>query len=150
MYDNASFGIRVSDANSASATAPCSISISAAPLNITTPYLLPGATVSISYSTTISASGGTGVRRWYSWSLPSGLTIGVSTGVISGTPDTPNTYSIAIYLYDDVSQTQQTFQITISGAPNGASCTSNAQCASGYCGSGTCGPAPSCTSNGGG
>jgi hypothetical protein len=58
-----------------------------APLIITTPSALPDAFSGMPYSTTLQASGGTGLV----WSveqgtLPSGLTLNSSTGVISGTP----------------------------------------------------------------
>ncbi len=62
-----------------------------APLVITTPPLLPNAYAGQPYNVTLQASGGTG----FSWtlqsgSLPTGLSLNSSTGVISGTPGALN------------------------------------------------------------
>ncbi len=49
---------------------------------------LPAATVGVAYSQSLTATGGTPPYMWSisSGSLPSGLSLGASTGVISGTP----------------------------------------------------------------
>jgi hypothetical protein len=49
---------------------------------------LPLAQVGVAYSTTLAASGGTAPYTWsiLSGSLPAGLSLNASTGVISGTP----------------------------------------------------------------
>lgn len=62
-------------------------SFSAAPLSVSS-AALPAATVGQPFTTSLQASGGTGVGTWSitSGSLPAGLTLNASTGVISGTP----------------------------------------------------------------
>ena len=55
---------------------------------------LPSGTVTVSYSTTLVPTGGTGTKTWdiLSGSLPAGLNLS-SSGVISGTPATTGTSS---------------------------------------------------------
>jgi hypothetical protein len=59
----------------------------AAPLEVTTTSL-PAATVGQTYTATLAAEGGTSPYTWSvtAGSLPAGLTLNSSTGVISGTP----------------------------------------------------------------
>jgi large repetitive protein len=51
---------------------------------------LPGATVGVPYSGTLQAAGGSGTDNWSvtSGTLPAGLSLNATTGVISGTPTT--------------------------------------------------------------
>ncbi len=100
-----------------------------APLTITTTSL-PSGTVDASYSTTISASGGSGS---YSWSLASGilppglsLIQGVCIAVvgpcqapaeISGTPATAGNYTFTILVSDGTSKVSKEFTITVIPIP---------------------------------
>ncbi len=65
---------------------------------------LPAATQTAAYSQTITASDGTGAKTYTvsSGSLPSGLSLAPSTGVISGTPDAAGTASFQITATDTV------------------------------------------------
>ncbi len=82
------FTVQVTDAKSQMATQALSITIAAAaPPSITTASL-PNGTQNIAYNATLAASGGTTPYTWSitAGSLPAGLTLASSTGVISGTP----------------------------------------------------------------
>lgn len=72
----------------------------AATLSITSPATLPNATGGVSYSTTLTATGGTPPYKWalQSGGLPPGLKL-ATTGVISGTPST----SAWVYTYSFLS-----------------------------------------------
>ncbi|MGO8872919.1 MAG: putative Ig domain-containing protein [Acidimicrobiales bacterium] len=70
-------------------------------LEVTTPSL-PSATVGHAYATTLAASGG---RPPYTWkvlggSLPAGLELAGSSGVISGTPTTAGTSTFTVEVLD--------------------------------------------------
>jgi hypothetical protein len=84
-----SFTVTVTDSESPAKTASAnlSITISAPPLSITTSSL-PGGTLGTAYSATLAATGGITPYTWSisAGSLPAGLTLNSSTGVISGTP----------------------------------------------------------------
>ena len=92
-----SFTITATDAADSTGSATFTGSVLAA-ITIN-PATLPGATVGVAYSQTVSASGGTGGFS-YSLSagaLPAGLTLNPSSGVISGTPTTagPSSFTSA-------------------------------------------------------
>ncbi len=96
-----SFTVRVLDDAGASVLRSYSLVITFETLMITTPSL-PNAVVGTPYSQSLSGAGG---RLPYIWSiisgsLPAGLYLNSSTGVISGTPNTPGTISFTIQLRD--------------------------------------------------
>ena len=68
---------------------------------------LSGGTVGASYNQTLAASGGTLPYTWSltSGSLPPGLTLNATTGVISGTPTTAGTSSFTTQVRDNVGAT---------------------------------------------
>ena len=73
-----------------SSTVAQSTNSSTQPVNITT-TTLPIAQLGIAYSTTLTATGGSGANAWnVTPALPSGMTLNSSTGVISGTPTAAN------------------------------------------------------------
>jgi large repetitive protein len=77
------FTVRVRDALLGSASKPFQLSI----FGITT-LSLPGGTIGVAYSQTLTAAGGAGAITWsvVSGTLPAGLSLNPSTGAITGTP----------------------------------------------------------------
>lgn len=98
------FTVRATDANSLTADRVLSITVTGgAPsgLAVTSPATLPGGTMNSFYSTGLSASGGTPGYTWAvtSGTLPAGLSLTGSTGVISGTPTAaggPTTFTVRV------------------------------------------------------
>jgi hypothetical protein len=87
---SATFTVRGTDANGCSGTLAYTIAPVCPAISITTPSLAQGS-VGSAYSQTLAASGG--VAPYSSWTitsgtLPTGLTLNASTGVLSGTPTT--------------------------------------------------------------
>jgi hypothetical protein len=103
-------GFQVTDASSPQQTATAIfilvIATTPASLQITTSSLHTGA-MGVPYSQTLTAIGGTGPYTWQltAGTLPAGLTLNASTGVLSGTPPTT------------VSATPLTFRVTDASTP---------------------------------
>ena len=108
---NSNFTVRVTDALGQSDTQALSIAVGAA-LTITTNSPLPNAKVGNSYNTTLQRSGGVSPFTWSvaTPGLPTGLTLNVSTGTISGTPaaGTAGTYTRTFTVQDSSTPTPQT------------------------------------------
>ncbi len=107
------FTVRDSTNPSQTATRTLSLTINLpSPPNITTTSssLLPNGTVTNPYSRTLQVSGGTGPFTWSipSGSLPNGITLTPSTGVISGTPSAAGTFNFTPQVTDSLSQTDTT------------------------------------------
>jgi hypothetical protein len=112
--------VQVTDSNGLTGTQDLSITIAAAP-TITTTSPLPDGEVGIAYSKTLEASGGSGTYTTWSitaGALPDGLSLGASTGVISGTPTAATTSIIIVQVTDSNGLTGvQYLSITIAAAP---------------------------------
>jgi uncharacterized protein (TIGR03437 family) len=95
------------------------ISDTAVALSIQTPSPLPGGSVGTGYSQTLSAVGGTApYSAWTvsSGTIPSGLSLNSSSGVLSGTPSSPGTFSFTVQVSDSVSaKASKAFVLTIVG-----------------------------------
>ena len=121
------FTVKVIDANSLTATKALSLAVSAAPSSpsITTASL-SGATQNAAYSATLAATGGTAPYSWSvtSGTLPAGLALASSTGVISGTPTGTGTSNFTVKVTDANSLTAtKALSLTVSAAPSSPSIT---------------------------
>jgi hypothetical protein len=116
-----SFTVRAADSASAATTKTLGITVDSLPnaLTITTSSALPQGTVDTPYSTSLQASGGTPPYTWAktAGSLPAGLFLSSTTGVISGTPTSPGISTFTIQVTDSTSATEtKNFSLEIIGS----------------------------------
>jgi len=94
-----SFTVQATDSSHNTASAPLSIAVSDGRLMIITTQL-PGGTQGVPYQATLAAIGGVPPYTWSvsSGSLPSGLTLNRTSGVISGTPQSggPSNFTVEV------------------------------------------------------
>ena len=113
------FTVQVTGQDSLSSTKSLSIRV-ADPLTLTTTSL-PNGTVGAAYSQQLAATGGTTPYNWsvVAGSLPAGLTLNASTGVIAGTPTVEGTASFTARVVDAGSPqraSESGLSITIAGS----------------------------------
>ena len=111
--------VRVTDAANQSSTRDVQITIAAAPAPTISATPLPGGSVGVAYSGTVSATGGTPPYTWVvsAGTLPAGLTL-ASNGAITGTPTTAGAGTFTARVTDAANQTStRDFQITVAAAP---------------------------------
>ncbi len=110
------FSIVVTDSLGESATKSYTVTISPPP-EITTTSLANG-NVNKTYSQTVAATGGSGTKKFSlesGDSLPNGLALNTSTGVISGKPTKAGTYTFTINFTDSIGDiASEEYSITIS------------------------------------
>lgn len=94
-----SFTVRATDGSSPAQTATRTLSIVISPMSITTSSV-PTATNGTAYTTTLVAANGVSPLTWAVDTLPSGLALNSSTGVISGTPTGANTTHFTVTVTD--------------------------------------------------
>lgn len=96
-----SITVQVLDTYGCAASKIFTISLACPVMNIT-PATLPGGTQYASYSQPLSATGGTTPYEWTvtSGSLPAGLSLGLTTGVISGTPTSLQSQTFTVQAKD--------------------------------------------------
>ena len=114
------FTVKVVDTNGDIAAASLSITIQ--PLPTITTTSLPAGTSGRAYSATLSAAGGVPPYTWSATGLPSGITLSGSTGVLSGTPLRPGTYTVQFTATDanlQIANATITLAIGASPAPPG-------------------------------
>jgi hypothetical protein len=101
-------------ADRSSATKVFSLAVLSTP-TIDTLSPLPNGDAGSSYKTVLSASGGTPPYRWaIVGSLPTGLSIDPTTGIISGTPAAAGSYNFAVQVSDSAGATAtKAFALTI-------------------------------------
>jgi Putative Ig domain len=120
---NFSFGVTVKDsgspAQSTSATVTLSVVQAGSALAIST-TTLPGGVPNTTYSTTLNATGGKSPYTWSltSGTLPAGLSLAASTGVISGKPTASGTSNLTFSVSDSSSPVQtKTVALSLVVAP---------------------------------
>jgi hypothetical protein len=116
-----SAGATVISAALSGVTATNTLTVQAAPL-VMTMTSMPTGTVSVAYSATLTASGGTTPYTWsiVNGSLPGGLALNTAAGAISGTPTNAGIFAFSARLSDAGSPQQlasNALSITISPAP---------------------------------
>jgi hypothetical protein len=112
------FTVQVQDAKGVTGTKQFTITI-ASGLTIVTAPTLPNGSVGTPYSVTLMAQGGTSPYTWAvsAGSPPTGLTLGPTTGSISGNPTSSGPFSFAVQVTDsDQVTTTKSFTITIASS----------------------------------
>jgi hypothetical protein len=104
-----SFSVEATDSAPTPASVTKSLTLVVTNPLIVTTALLSGGSVGVPYSATLQASGG---ATSYSWSitsgtLPDGLSLNSSTGVISGTPTTSNKWTFTVQVTDSSTPSPQ-------------------------------------------
>lgn len=99
------FGVRVTDGSGK--TADQQLSITVAPVLAVTTTSVPRGEVTIDYFTQLVSSGGVGPYSWAvtAGSLPAGLTLNQSTGVLAGTPTTSGSATFTVTVTDGLGAT---------------------------------------------
>ena len=87
--------VTVRDGNGTSDSTTLTLTVTANPPSITTTSL-PSGTIGDFYTTTVSATGGTGTYTWTMLTLPTGLTYTSFTGEITGTPTEFGTFIVHV------------------------------------------------------
>jgi uncharacterized protein with beta-barrel porin domain len=114
-----SFTYTATNASGTSSPATVSLTVSAPTLSVA-PATLGAGTSGSAYSATLSATGGSAPYSYAitSGSLPAGLSLNTSTGVISGTPTTDGTSNLTVTVTDANGATgSQPYSITIAAVP---------------------------------
>ena len=110
------FTVQVRDATQNTTSKQLSIAVVAG-LTIST-AALPQGTVGVAYSQTLAAVGGSSPYNWsIAGSLPAGLTLNTSTGVIAGTPAAAGAFTFTVQVKDSAQRAaSQPFTLTIARA----------------------------------
>lgn len=126
------FTAKVTDSSTPQQTATANLSITVNSALAITTTTLPSGSIGTAYSTTLAASGGVTPYSWSvtSGSLPAGLSLNQTSGVISGTPTTVETSTFTITVSDaetpaDTVSASLSIVISSASCPNSASLNGN-------------------------
>lgn len=116
------FTIQVSDAEVPAAIASQSYTVTVFPMLTIVTGSLPAANIGVSYSATLVASGGVSPYTFAvtTGSLPAGVTLNSTTGVISGTPSAAGSFTFTVTVTDaatNVVQLEIKTKIYVAGLP---------------------------------
>jgi len=123
---NYNFEVKATDSDSPAGTATANLSITVnssagSPTILTTS--LPNATVNTPYNTLLTANGGVTPYTWsvFSGSLPGGMSLNASSGLISGSPLAAGLSNLVVQVMDSLGNTnnQQFVMVVNSGSANG-------------------------------
>lgn len=116
-----SFTVEATDSLSATGSTAYTWTIAAPPVTVVvSPGSLPAGTVTVPYSQTITASGGTGPYSFAvtAGALPGGLLLDSVTGLLSGTPTASGSFNFTVTATDDNGVTgSQAYSVMIDVAP---------------------------------
>ncbi|HYG75303.1 MAG TPA: putative Ig domain-containing protein [Planctomycetota bacterium] len=113
----AAFDVNVTD--SAGATLTQNFTLTVNPPVTVTPLTLPGGVVYSAYNQTIAITGGTGTATFAvtTGSLPTGVSLNSTTGVLNGSPSATGTFNFTITATDSATATGQQAYTVIITAP---------------------------------
>jgi large repetitive protein len=96
------FTVKVSDAEVPAVTAVQSYSVTVFPTLAITTASLPAVNIGVAYTTTLTATGGVAPYKFTvtTGTLPAGLTLNSTTGVLSGTPSAAGSFAFTITVTD--------------------------------------------------
>ncbi|WP_370149027.1 putative Ig domain-containing protein [Streptacidiphilus sp. EB129] len=112
------FSVNVTDKNNGIATA--SITLVVKPTLLLGFPAPPSAQVGAAYSDTLTATGGAAPYGWSvkTGTVPTGITLNASTGVLAGTPTTAGTFTFTVQATDSKSQTAtEATSVTVAAGP---------------------------------
>ena len=97
-----SFTIRVADAENPTVSTTQAYTIAIAPTLAISISALPAANIGVAYTVTITATGGVSPYTFAvtTGSLPAGLTLNPTTGVLAGTPTAPGSFTFTLTVTD--------------------------------------------------
>jgi beta-glucanase (GH16 family) len=132
---NVSFTVTVQDARSSTSSSQLSLQVYPPGLVVSTPSQLADGVVGNAYSVTVAASGGTPPYQWQvtGGSLPPGLGLDASSGVISGTPSAVGNANFTLTV-SDANATSASSGFSIRVFPPALSITSGSQLPNGSVG----------------
>ena len=116
------FTVTATDTRGATGSVQYDVTIAPAPVTIVVgPLSLPDGVVGTSYSQTFTAVGGTGASTFAATTgtLPAGLSLNPTTGILSGTPTTAGTSNFTITATDTATNAtgNRPYALTITAAP---------------------------------